>query len=333
MASRTKDIPDQQDNNCIMSKNDHEEVNDFDSSDDEGQSNVLITSKKTKTTLKNDPFNNPIESDDEVESDVDEDEPKPELDSAKEESKDTPLEEHNDNEAKEESVEDKTAKLKKRLELVNALKKSSHKTGVVYLSSIPPYMKPAKLRQILSKFGQIDRLFMKKEDDAKHRQRVKGGGNKKPMYEEGWAEFIRKRDAKLCATTLNGNIIGGKKGNFYYDDILNVKYLPGFKWADLTEQIARENDIRMAKLEMEMSQANKLNAEYIRNVEKSKMFQNMQNSKKRKQPSSNDADAKTEDSHANFKQRRVNTNRADAPSHIKQNNSSKTLGNVLNNLL
>lgn len=320
-----------------MSKSDLEEVNDFDSSDDEGQSNVLITSKKTKTTLKSDPFNKHVESDSEVES---EDEIESVKEEAKEETKEESKEEAKE-EIKEESVEDKTAKLKKRLELVNALKKSSHKTGVVYLSSIPPYMKPAKLRQILSKFGQIDRLFMKKEDDAKHRTRVKGGGNKKAMYEEGWAEFIRKRDAKLCATTLNGNIIGGKKGNFYYDDILNVKYLPGFKWADLTEQIARENDIRMAKLEMEMSQANKLNAEYIRNIEKSKMFQNMQNSKKRKQQSSNDADikesdakeTKIEDSHSNFKQRRVNTNRADAPSHIKQNNSSKTLGNVLNNLL
>lgn len=335
-----------------MSKSDSEDFNDFDSSDDEGQSNVLITSKKTKTISQNDPFNKSIESDNEVESDVEEDEKEEEKklevglkpvtgEKSKEEEKDSTLKD--DKVEEEESVEDKTAKLKKRLELVNALKKTNHKTGVVYLSSIPPYMKPAKLRQILSKFGQIDRLFMKKEDDAKHRQRVRGGGNKKTMYEEGWAEFIRKRDAKLCATTLNGNIIGGKKGNFYYDDILNVKYLPGFKWADLTEQIARENDIRMAKLEMEMSQANKLNAEYIRNVEKSKMFQNMQNSKKRKQQSSNDdnaeikeldaKEANIEDNYKNFKQRRVNTNRADAPSHIKQNNFSKTLGNVLNNLL
>ena len=33
---------------------------------------------------------------------------------------------------------------------------------------------------------------------------------------------------------------GGKKGSCYHDDILNVKYLPGFKWTDLTEQIAKK---------------------------------------------------------------------------------------------
>lgn len=108
----------------------------------------------------------------------------------------------------------------------------------------------------------------------------------------------------MCAETLNGNIIGGKKGTFYHDDILNVKYLPGFKWADLTEQIARENDIRQAKLEMEISQANKLNAEFIRNVEQSKMIQNIKNSRKRagKEGESADSHPHREFKHVVWKQ-------------------------------
>nr|CAI6751990.1 CMF_HP1_G0046220.mRNA.1.CDS.1 [Saccharomyces cerevisiae] len=158
------------------------------------------------------------------------------------------------------------------------------------------------MRQILTRFGEVDRLFLKKEDDQSTSKELK--------YEEGWAEFIRKRDAKLCAETLNGNIIGGKKGTFYHDDILNVKYLPGFKWADLTEQIARENDIRQAKLEMEISQANKLNAEFIRNVEQSKMIQNIKNSRKRAGKEEESADSHP---HREFKQRRVETSRANAP--------------------
>lgn len=360
-----------------MNNSDSEDYNDFDSSDEEERSNVLITSKKNKLT-RNDPFDK-AESDEESEITEEEEEVEKEnrkekefeqaevknLDINKSDSKDDNnedkegAEKDDDNNNKKdeviepESKDDKTAKLKKRLQFVNALKKTHHKTGVVYLSSIPPYMKPAKMRQILSRFGEVDRLFLKREDEMKHRQRVKSGGNKKIKYEEGWAEFIRKRDAKLCASTLNGNIIGGKKGNFYHDDILNVKYLPGFKWADLTEQIARENDIRQAKFEMEMSQANKLNAEYIRNVEKSKMLQNMQKSKKRKQiqdninnnatSSNNEGDVSVkeldskeieiENNYRKFKQRRVNTNRADAPSNIKQDNASKTLDSVLNTLL
>lgn len=348
-----------------MSKNDSEDYNDFDSSDEEERSNVLITSKKNKLT-RNDPFNK-VESDEEGDLSYIEDDEEEEG-KEKEKGRDNDLEQDNvkeldiddertfkvnsednktEEESKDEDIEleaknDKTAKLKKRLQFVNALKKTHHKTGVVYLSSIPPYMKPAKMRQILSRFGEVDRLFLKREDETKHKQRVKSGGNKKIKYEEGWAEFIRKRDAKLCASTLNGNIIGGKKGSFYHDDILNVKYLPGFKWADLTEQIARENDIRQAKLEMEMSQANKLNAEYIRNVEKSKMLQNIQRSKKRKLKNNEDDDnvkeidskeIEIENNYRKFKQRRVNTNRADAPSDIKQNNPSKALDSVLNSLL
>lgn len=235
------------------------------------------------------------------------------------------------------AVEDEAEKKMKKLQRIQKLKKakkSKHKTGVVYLSTIPPYMKPTKMRQILSRFGDIDRLFLKREDEKSHRQRVKSGGNKKIMYVEGWAEFVRKRDAKLCAETLNGNIIGGKKGSFYHDDIMNLKYLPGFKWADLTDQIARENDVRQAKLELEISQANKLNAEYTKNVEKSKMLQNMKNSKKR---TNGERDEKQSDERSeprkNFKQHKVASSRADAPEDIKKHDNSKDLGTVLNNLL
>ncbi|KAL6946304.1 hypothetical protein ACO0RG_000450 [Hanseniaspora osmophila] len=213
-----------------------------------------------------------------------------------------------------------------RLKKLKSQKKSKHKTGVVYMSKIPPYMKPAKVRQVLSRFGEVDRLFLKREDETKHKRRVHSGGNKKIMFEEGWAEFIRKKDAKLCATTLNGNIVGGNKRSFYYDDVLNIKYLSGFKWSDLTEQIAKENDIRQSKLELEISQANKLNAEFIRNVEKSKMINNI-----KKQKNSNKRSNNEERNNNAIKQRKIVSNRLNAPEHTKQG-TSKELKNVLSNL-
>ncbi|CCE62167.1 hypothetical protein TPHA_0C00100 [Tetrapisispora phaffii CBS 4417] len=222
--------------------------------------------------------------------------------------------------------------LKKKMDAFNTLKaqrKARHKTGVIYLSAIPPYMKPAKMRQILSRFGELDRLFLKRESDQKYKSRVKGGGNKKTKYEEGWAEFVRKRDAKICAGALNGNTIGGSKGSFYHDDILNVKYLPGFKWADLTDQIARENDVRQSKLDLEISQANKMNAEFIRNVEKSKMLENIKKSNKRK---NNDiADKEDNTIVRNFKQYKVSTRRADASDDIKAKQAN--MDQIINNLL
>ncbi|CAM9020598.1 unnamed protein product [Wickerhamomyces anomalus] len=204
-------------------------------------------------------------------------------------------------------------------------KKPKGKTGVVYLSKIPPYMKPAKMRQILSRFGEVDRLFLKREAQHRYKQRLMQGGNKKIKYEEGWAEFIKKKDAKICADSLNGNKLGGKKGNFYYDDIMNVKYLSGFKWTDLTEQISRENEIRQSKLQMEISQAAKLNKAFIRNVEKSKMIENIKSKKK----TENKDAAKDDEIRRTFEQRKVNSTRADAPEKFKKSTTNSKLDNVL----
>lgn len=222
-------------------------------------------------------------------------------------------------------------KLKKqkidRIKQLKAFKKSKYKTGVVYLSKIPPYMKPSKLRHVMGRFGEIDRLFLKREEEHVYKKRIKSGGNKKAMFKEGWVEFIRKKDAKICASTLNANILGGKKGNFYHDDVINIKYLSGFKWADLTEQISRENDIRQAKLQLEISQANKLNADFVRNVEKSKMLENMKANKRSTTEDSGEIEVRR-----TFKQRFVTSNRARASEGQKDQSSSK-LESVLHNLL
>lgn len=314
-----------------MASGDHEDA-DFSSEDDEDHSQLLIIPKGKKAIQRE----VVEESNDDEVADGIYDERKIEEDISIDGDHNSQIPGESNNVIKENTSLDSDQRLKrshnmeKKLTSANRLK---HKTGVIYFSSIPPYMKPAKMRQILSRFGNVDRLFLKREDDQKYRLRTRGGGNKKAMYEEGWAEFISKRNAKLCAQTLNGNIIGGKKGTFYHDDILNVKYLPGFKWADLTEQIARENDIRQAKLEVDISFANKLNAEFTKNVEKSKMITNIKRSKKRDNPNREGGDDNNDEFHRTFKQHRVASSRANASQEIKSSESSKDLGSVLNNLL
>lgn len=229
----------------------------------------------------------------------------------------------------------KNTKLKKLTpeQLVKEQRKIK-KTGVCYLSRIPPYMKPAKLRSIMNNFGPVDRLFLKPEDINVYRRRVRFGGNKKKNYTEGWVEFVNKSDAKMCAATLNGNKIGGKKTSYYHDDILNVLYLPGFKWMDLTQQISKENEIREAKLALELSQQQKLNKDFIRNVEKSKMVNNIQ--KKRKAKRNQNEDQKEDElSHTRrlIKQKKITSSRANADDEFKQkNDSNKNLGDVLNQI-
>ncbi|CCH61558.1 hypothetical protein TBLA_0F00140 [Henningerozyma blattae CBS 6284] len=296
------------------------DIDDFISDDEDQHKNVLITSKKSKSIKSFDSDDEDIQVDDDIENE-----------DQKEDGNADDTENGNENDSKKDLP--KETKLSKidRLAKLRSNKKKKHKTGVIYFSSIPPYMKPAKMRQILTRFGEIDRLYLKREDDQRYKSRIKSGGNKKVKYDEGWAEFIRKRDAKLCAMTLNGNIIGGKKGSFYHDDILNVKYLPGFKWADLTEQITRENDIIQAKMELEMARATKINSDFIRNVEKSKMLQNIKSAKLKK----NLKEDTTDDSmtRRDIKQNKVATNRAAAPEHIKNKGTSEEMDGVLSNLL
>lgn len=146
------------------------------------------------------------------------------------------------------------------------------KSGVVYLSRIPPFMKPAKLRSLLEPYGKINRLFLAPQDPAAHTRRVRAGGNKKKMYTEGWVEFVSKKEAKRVCELLNAQTIGGKKGSYYRDDLWTLMYLKGFKWHNLTEQIAAENAERSNRMMAEISRTTRENKEFVRNVEKAKML-------------------------------------------------------------
>jgi ESF2/ABP1 family protein len=111
-----------------------------------------------------------------------------------------------------------------------ATEKAIKKSGVVFLSRVPPYMKPAKLRNLLEPYGTLNRIFLSPEDDKAHARRVKAGGNKRRLFTEGWVEFVDRKVAKAVCELLNGHTIGGKKGGFYRDDIWSLLYLKNFKW-------------------------------------------------------------------------------------------------------
>jgi len=150
------------------------------------------------------------------------------------------------------------------------------RSGVVYLSRIPPFMKPQKLRSLLEPFGAINRIFMTPEDPASHTRRVRAGGNKKRSFTDGWVEFVNKSDAKKACELLNAQIIGGKKGTYYHDDVWNLLYLKGFKWNNLTQQIAAENAERAGRMRAEISKTTRENKEFVLNVERAKMLEGME---------------------------------------------------------
>lgn len=160
---------------------------------------------------------------------------------------------------------------------VIAAEKVARKSGVLYISRIPPFMKPSTLRHFLLPHASkgLGRVFLTPETQTSHSARVKRGGNKKKSFTDGWVEFTSKNEAKAAAETLNGEILGGKKGGFYRDDMWNVKYLRGFKWTHLTEQIANENAERVARLREEVRRTRKENKAFVEDVERGKMVEGM----------------------------------------------------------
>jgi ESF2/ABP1 family protein len=163
-----------------------------------------------------------------------------------------------------------------------ASQRKKEKTGVIYLSRIPPFMKPSTLRHLLTPYGKLLRIFLTPEASPAYLKRVRSGGNKKKSFVDGWVEFASKKKAKICAETLNGNIIGGKKGSWYHDDIWNIKYLKGFKWDDLMEQVQNEERIREGRLRAEIQQEAKERKAFLENVERAKQERGMEAKRKKK---------------------------------------------------
>ncbi|KAI9288332.1 hypothetical protein BC943DRAFT_357207 [Umbelopsis sp. AD052] len=167
-------------------------------------------------------------------------------------------------------------------EQLEKFQKDINKTGVVYLARIPPFMKPVKIKQLLSRYAEIGRVYLAPEDAKITARRKKYAKNNKQNFTEGWVEFKDKKKAKAVATMLNTQQIGGKKKSYYYYDLWNIKYLPKFKWHHLTEQMAYESKARQQRLSAEIAQATRENKTFITNVEKSKMINKMEENKKRK---------------------------------------------------
>ncbi|KAJ1607772.1 basal transcriptional activator hABT1 and RRM domain-containing protein [Cryptosporidium canis] len=141
--------------------------------------------------------------------------------------------------------------------------------GVIYISRIPPKMQPHHIREIMSRFGEVDRIFLRPEDKSKHEQRVKMKGGNYIRYIDGWIEFKDKKIAKLVASSLNNTNIGGKKRhNAWRDDIWCIRYLSNFKWHNLTEHSRYLKSVRKTKLQARISQVQKENNFYLQQVEK-----------------------------------------------------------------
>jgi len=136
------------------------------------------------------------------------------------------------------------------------------KSGVVYLQTIPPLYTVSRIREEFSKFGKVGRVYLQAE-----KSRAKTGKLRK-RYVEGWVEFESKKVAKRIAAMLNGRLVGGKRRSMAHDTLWVVKYLNGYKWIHLVEQLTYEQKVEQQRFRVEISQVKRQAEFFAQQVEK-----------------------------------------------------------------
>lgn len=168
--------------------------------------------------------------------------------------------------------------------------------GVIYLSSLPPYLRPSALRNLLTQrgFGPITRLFLAPAAKPTRGPKLKSTPttpSKRQLYSEGWIEFASQSTAKVCAETLNAAPVGGKKGGFYRDDVWNMKYLRGMSWDELMAGVREERREEEGRRDEERLVLARETKRFVESVERGRKMKGIEGSRaKRKQ---DDADAFT----------------------------------------
>ncbi|XP_036128245.1 activator of basal transcription 1 [Molossus molossus] len=153
--------------------------------------------------------------------------------------------------------------------------------GIVYLGHIPPRFRPLHLRNLLSAYGEVGRVFFQPEDGFVRRKKKAAaasatGGKKQSKYSkdytEGWVEFRDKRVAKRVAASLHNTPMGSRRRSPFRYDLWNLKYLHRFTWSHLSEHLAFERQVRRQRLRAEVAQAKRETDFYLRSVERGKHF-------------------------------------------------------------
>ncbi|KDN39164.1 hypothetical protein K437DRAFT_213358, partial [Tilletiaria anomala UBC 951] len=173
--------------------------------------------------------------------------------------------------------------------------RKQRKKGVIYISHLPHGMTVPKVKHLLGSFGEVERIFL--QDGT-----LRAGEKRESLsftrsckrttahFTEGWVEFSSKRIAKTVAEMLNAQPIGaaavtrssmrskngpgkGRNSKRFKDDVWTMKYLPGYKWHMLTEQLANERASRTARLRTELSQSAFEQKDYLRKVERARIMQ------------------------------------------------------------
>ncbi|GAA5841084.1 hypothetical protein JCM11251_008013 [Rhodosporidiobolus azoricus] len=146
--------------------------------------------------------------------------------------------------------------------------------GLIYLSRIPPGMGPGKVKHLLGQFGEVGRIYLARADAGKEVSAAKRAKQRERHqshnFKEGWVEFMDKRVARSVAEMLNAQTIGGKKSERWHDDIWTMRYLPRFRWDQLSDQVALERATQTSLLRFHLTHSKSEQESYLSAVERAR---------------------------------------------------------------
>ncbi|CCD71476.1 Activator of basal transcription 1 [Caenorhabditis elegans] len=143
------------------------------------------------------------------------------------------------------------------------------KTGVVFFSTIPPKYNVVRMREYFEKRcpGQVGRIFLARNKHSK---------NPQYLYSEGWMELKKKKIAKAIAEQIDNTPIGGKNKDPVSSMLWNIRYLSGFKWVHLMEQLQYEKEVEKRRMNVEVAQARRIAAHFEEQIEKGKHLRKLE---------------------------------------------------------
>uniref|UniRef100_A0A158R4V4 Activator of basal transcription 1 n=1 Tax=Syphacia muris TaxID=451379 RepID=A0A158R4V4_9BILA len=144
------------------------------------------------------------------------------------------------------------------------------KSGIIYFQTIPPFFTVARMRQEMSQYGEVGRIYLQ----AEKRRDLRGKRHKR--YTEGWVEFKNKRLAKRIAASLNNTAVGGKRRSAAREFLWAMKYLSGFKWCHLMDQLTYEKKVEQQRMRAEIAQAKRQADFFAEQVEKGEKLKRLE---------------------------------------------------------
>lgn len=140
--------------------------------------------------------------------------------------------------------------------------------GVVKILAIPPFTTPARVRDLLGRYGSISRIYLKPEDAFQTISRAVDTGTRRcKRYREGWVEFSDVRDARSTVIALNGRPMStgmrqerrGSMASYTW----RLQMCEGMAWTDVNKDKAMRNRAREAIIKHDVAEASRMNKKYL----------------------------------------------------------------------